>query len=54
MKFIIFKDHRGEWRWTLRAKNGRKIADSGEGYKRKGKARGMVEKIILGPLSIAE
>ena len=54
MTFIIYKDHLGEWRWTLRAKNGKKIADCGEGYKRKGKAKRMVEKIILGPLSIAE
>jgi uncharacterized protein YegP (UPF0339 family) len=30
----IYKDRKGEWRWTLYASNGRKLADSGEGYKR--------------------
>lgn len=33
MKFIIYKDKKGEYRWTLKARNGRKIADSAEGYK---------------------
>jgi len=32
MHFEIYRDHAGEWRWTLYAGNGRKIADSGEGY----------------------
>ncbi len=31
----VYKDRRGEFRWTLFASNGRKLADSGEGYKRK-------------------
>lgn len=30
--FEIFRDSRGDWRWRLRAGNGRVIADSGEGY----------------------
>lgn len=34
-KIKIYKDKSGEWRWTLVAKNGRILADSGEGYKRK-------------------
>jgi len=54
MTFVIFKDHRGEWRWSLRARNGRKVADSGEGYQRRGQAKKMVEKIIVGPHEIAE
>jgi uncharacterized protein YegP (UPF0339 family) len=32
MKFYIFKDVAGYWRWHLVAANGKKIADSGEGY----------------------
>jgi len=28
-----YKDTKGEWRWRLKASNGRIIADSGEGYK---------------------
>ena len=35
MKFIIYRDKKKEWRWRLKAKNGRILADSGEGYKRK-------------------
>lgn len=33
MRFEIYPDARGEWRWRLRAANGHDvIADSGEGY----------------------
>ena len=35
MKIQIYKDKRGEWRWRIKTKNGRVIADSAEGYKRK-------------------
>ena len=31
-KFEVYKDKAGEWRWRLRASNGKIIADSGEGY----------------------
>jgi uncharacterized protein YegP (UPF0339 family) len=34
-KFYIYRDAKGEYRWRLRAGNGRIIADSGEGYERK-------------------
>lgn len=30
--FEVFRDQRGDWRWHLRAANGRIVADSGEGY----------------------
>lgn len=33
MKFGVYKDARGEFRWRLVAANGRTIADSGEGYR---------------------
>ncbi len=32
MKFYVYKDTAGYWRWHLVAANNRKIADSGEGY----------------------
>jgi len=32
MKFEIYRDTRSEYRWRLKAANGRIIADSGEGY----------------------
>ncbi|WP_077474658.1 MULTISPECIES: YegP family protein [Rodentibacter] len=33
MKFEIYVDSCGEWRWRLKARNGQTIAISGEGYK---------------------
>jgi len=35
MKFHVYKDTAGEWRWRLKAAKGKIIADSGEGYKSK-------------------
>ncbi|HEV7743789.1 MAG TPA: DUF1508 domain-containing protein [Pyrinomonadaceae bacterium] len=35
MKFQIYQDHKNEWRWRLRAANGRIVADSAEGYNSK-------------------
>ncbi len=35
MKYIIFKDKAGEFRWRLVVTNGKTIADSGEGYRNK-------------------
>ncbi|RYZ78019.1 MAG: DUF1508 domain-containing protein [Proteobacteria bacterium] len=32
MKFVLYKDNQKQYRWTLRANNGRIIADSSEGY----------------------
>ena len=32
MKFEKYTDRRGEYRWRLKASNGKIIADSGEGY----------------------
>jgi len=33
MTDIYYQDTKGEWRWRLKAANGRILADSGEGYK---------------------
>lgn len=38
-KFEIYRDKAGEWRWRLIARNGKIVADSGEGYKRSGGAK---------------
>ena len=35
MRFELYRDAKGEWRWRLRARNGEVIADSGEGYLRR-------------------
>lgn len=32
MYYYVYKDAANQWRWTLYAANGRKIANSGEGY----------------------
>ncbi|RYG37857.1 DUF1508 domain-containing protein [bacterium] len=32
MKFHMYKDRNGQYRWRLVAGNGKTIADSGEGY----------------------
>lgn len=31
-KVRIYRDAAGEWRWAARSRNGRNLADSGEGY----------------------
>lgn len=43
MKFELYEDAAGEWRWRLKAKNGRTVADSGEGYRGQGNARRAVK-----------
>ncbi|MCJ2142557.1 YegP family protein [Methylobacterium sp. E-066] len=35
MRFELYRDAKGEWRWRLRARNGEVIADSAEGYLRR-------------------
>jgi len=35
MTFHIYQDHKNEWRWRLKAANGKVLADSGEGYNTK-------------------
>lgn len=32
MEFHVYKDSQGLWRWYLKAVNGKKLANSGEGY----------------------
>lgn len=47
MKFEIYRDRskKREYRWRLKAKNGRKIANSGEGYRRKRDCERMIDLI---------
>ena len=35
MRFELYRDSGGEWRWRLRVPNGNVIADSAEGYVRR-------------------
>ena len=32
LNYQVYKDTKTEWRWRLKAENGKIIADSGEGY----------------------
>jgi uncharacterized protein len=42
VKAEFYRDKSGDWRWRLRARNGRCVAESGEGYRRLiGAARGL-------------
>jgi uncharacterized protein YegP (UPF0339 family) len=47
--FQVYRDRKGEYRWRLLARNGRIVADSGEGYETK---RGVV-RAIAGTLRAA-
>jgi uncharacterized protein YegP (UPF0339 family) len=40
--FTLYQDAKAEWRWRLRASNGRIIADSGEGYQNIGDAQSAI------------
>ena len=35
---LIYRDHGGDWRWRLKAGNGKIVADSSEAYSSKTKA----------------
>ena len=51
-KFHIYQDQAGEWRWRLKAANGRKISDSAEGYSSKAGAKRAVDTVINTVLAI--
>lgn len=48
LKFEVFVDGNGEFRWRLKAANGRPIASSGEGYKAKAGCRNAIDVIKRG------
>jgi len=43
--FEVYRDRADEWRWRLVARNGRIIADSGEGYTSKQGAERGIESV---------
>lgn len=43
--FEVYRDAKREWRWRLRAPNGRIVADCAEGYGRESAARFAVWKM---------
>lgn len=52
-KFDIYQDTAGEWRWRLKAANGRIIADGAEGYSSKAGARRAVDTVVDTMLRVA-
>lgn len=46
MRIEIFQDRAGEWRWRLRAPNGRILADGSEGYSSKPGVRRSVANFV--------
>jgi uncharacterized protein YegP (UPF0339 family) len=38
LTLAVYRDAAGEWRWRLKARNGRVLGDSGEGYTRRASA----------------
>ena len=42
-KFELYRDAANQWRWRLKAANGRIVADSGEGYASEFNARRAAE-----------
>lgn len=51
LKFQIYRDSRSEFRWRLKAGNGRVIAKTDEGYKTKAACLKTVELIMTGAAS---
>ncbi len=45
MKFELYKDKKGEFRWRLRHSNGNILATSSEGYKAKASATKCIENV---------
>jgi uncharacterized protein YegP (UPF0339 family) len=45
VKLDIYEDAAGEWRWRIVARNGRIVADSGEGYATKSNAKRAAERL---------
>ncbi|MCZ8130764.1 MAG: DUF1508 domain-containing protein [Steroidobacteraceae bacterium] len=48
--YLLYRDRQNYWRWTAFATNGRKIADSGEGYVNKVDAENGI-RLIKGSLA---
>jgi uncharacterized protein YegP (UPF0339 family) len=45
-KFEIYRDKKKEFRWRLKARNGRIIGDSAESYKKRASAEKIISKFL--------
>ena len=48
LSFELYEDRAGKWRWRLVHSSGHIVADSGEGYSTKDKARESIELVRFG------
>lgn len=48
MRLRVYRDKAGEWRWRVFSRNGRIMADSGEGYRRQSSCRDAARKLFAG------
>jgi uncharacterized protein YegP (UPF0339 family) len=46
-RFELYTDRHGTWRWKLVAANGRVLAESGEGYRRRADAYQALQRVRL-------
>lgn len=46
MTYYYYKDTKGEWRWRLKASNGRILADSGEGYTTEKECKADIDRVM--------
>ena len=46
MTLTFYRDRSKQWRWTVKARNGRKIANAGEGYRRYVDCKRIAEKLF--------
>jgi uncharacterized protein YegP (UPF0339 family) len=44
-KITVYEDRAGEYRWSLKANNGKTTADSGEGYTTRSGARQAADRV---------
>ncbi len=51
MRFIVYKDRSGQFRWRLKAANGKIVADSGEGYRNRADCLAAIDLIKRGASS---
>lgn len=54
MKFNFYKDKAGEWRWNITARNGRIVAEGGEGYKNPNDMMKTIDKYIVGASGMSD
>jgi uncharacterized protein YegP (UPF0339 family) len=45
MTYYYYEDSKSEWRWRLKASNGRILADSGEGYKTESECNADIDRV---------